>query len=101
MNDDHILELVYDDEAWPFILQTWPQATYTDASDFIHEHRIEVMIPNCTKDEFYPHMLLEGWATVCLGFELSRMMPEHQEDVKRWVDKALAMKAERDAEIRQ
>lgn len=85
-------ELVYDREAWPFIKETWPQATFEDASDSIHEGRFSVTIPDITPMDFYPAIMLEGWAEACFGFELSMRLPERHDDVRAWLDAAKAIK---------
>jgi hypothetical protein len=81
-------ELVYEAEARSFFAERWPQATFKDASDFIHEGRFEVTIPGVSKDEVYPLLITEGWARCCLGFELSLHMEDHRGDVRRWLDAA-------------
>lgn len=86
-------ELVYDADARPFIEQTWPQATFDDASDFIHEGRFSVTIPGITADDFYPAMINEGWVRSCFKFELSMRLPEHHDAVLRWIDTAKALHA--------
>lgn len=85
-------ELVYDYRAQPVIQERWPDATFVDACDIVHDSRFEVTIPRCDVDEFYAVMLLEGWAECCLGFEMKRLMPEHHDDIRRWLDVAHSMK---------
>jgi hypothetical protein len=85
---DALVELVYDADAAPFIRQTWPQAQIKDASDQIHEGRFEVTIPGLSPAEFYPRMIVEGWAGACFGFELCLRLPERRDDVLAWIDAA-------------
>lgn len=87
-----VTELVYDADAEATIKARWAQAKFTDASDFIHEGRFEVTIPDCDEDEFYAVMILEGWSGCCLGWELRMHLSEHREDVRRVIDQAKAMK---------
>lgn len=90
-------ELVYDAEARGFISETWPQATFEDASSELREGRFSVTIPGITAMDFYPPIMLEGWAGACLGFELSIRLPERQDDVRAWLDAAKELKAARGA----
>lgn len=85
-------ELVYDADVMDLIVERWPNAVITDASDFIHEGRFEVEIPDLSKDEFYGHAIVEGWARACFGFELCVRMPERHDDVRRWIDRAESIK---------
>ena len=86
-------ELVYDREAWEFIKERWPEAKFTNASDYIHEGRFGVEIVGITSDDFYPLMLVEGWARCCLGFEMATMMKEKVDDVWRWISMAKALES--------
>lgn len=87
-----VWELVYDAEAREVIHAKWPHARFEDASDYIHEGRFAVEIDDCDPDEFYAVMILEGWVGCCLGFEMKRLMPEHHDEVRRYIDRATAMK---------
>lgn len=90
-------ELVYDPAAAAFIKDRWPNATITDASDIVHEGRFSIEIPGITGDDFYPAVILEGWASACLAFEISMRLPEQRCDVQRWIERAAAMKDATDA----
>lgn len=63
-------ELVYDEGAREVIAKRWPDAVFSDASDYIHLGRFEVSV-EAEPDEFYPFMIQEGWARACFGFELT------------------------------
>ena len=86
-------ELVYDDEAAPVIKERWPGAVLADASDYSHEGRFEVWVPGCDEADFYAFMILEGFAGCCLGFEMSLLMAEKRDDVRRWIAAAETLKA--------
>lgn len=92
--DKPFTELVYDSGAWPFIQERWPQAVWEDASDFIHEDRFSVTIPGITPADFYPPIMVEGWAEACFGFELSIRLPERHDEVLSWLEAAKALKAQ-------
>jgi hypothetical protein len=92
---DQIRELIYGpNEVWQLIKDKWPQAEYTDASDYIHEERFEVTIPNVTDDEFFPFAILEGFFRCCFSMELNLRMGERKEDIERWIEIAKKMKEE-------
>jgi len=112
MNEEQTVEpfteLVYaggDIEA--LVKERFPEATFTDESDSVHEFRFGCTIPGITRDEFYPFALVEGFAGCCLGFELmlyghayacspedKKIREGHLEKVKGWVATADKMKAE-------
>lgn len=85
-------ELVYDPDARSFFAERWPQATFKDASDWLHEGRFEVEIPGVTADEVYPLVIREGWSGCCLSFEMAMRLSEKRDDVRRWIDGAQALK---------
>ena len=87
-----VYELVYDARAAAIIRERWPEARMSDASDFVHEGRFEVVIDDCDPDEFYAVMILEGWSGACLGWEISLLMPDKRDEVLRRIELAKAMK---------
>ena len=89
-----VSELVYDDGAVKWIVERWPQAVVTDASDFVHEERSEVTISGLTKDEFYPVIIREGWSDVCLQFQMHLMADEDRTAVRRWIARAKELKVQ-------
>lgn len=87
-------ELVYaDQEAIDWFRERWPQATFQDASDFIHTERFAVAIPDVTEDEAYPAIIAEGFALVCLGLGIMLYQPERKADVERWLAEAKTLVA--------
>jgi len=101
-------ELVYaGEDIEALVKERFPEATFTDESDCVHEFRFGCTIPGITEDDFYPFALVKGFAGDCLGFEL--MLYGHTyacspkeleirrglfEKVKGWVATADKMKAE-------
>lgn len=81
-------ELIYDKDSWPDILERWPEAKFTDASDFIHESRYEVEIEGVTDDEFYPFIIEKGWAGACFGLQLMLHDKNQIDKVLRWMREA-------------
>ena len=80
-------EVVYDYQALPIIMERFPNAKVTDASDFMHDSRFELEIENCTKDEFYPFAIKEGFALLCLGFPIFMQKDkETLKECKRWLE---------------
>lgn len=86
-------ELVYDAEARDFISAAWPQATFEDASSELRPGRFSVTIPGITAMDFYPPIMIEGWAGACFGFELSMRLPDRRDEVRAWLEAAKTLKA--------
>lgn len=64
-------ELIYDSqEVADWITKKYPSAVIRDASDYIHEERFEVDIPNCDDYEFYKFAFDMGFIGSCLIFRL-------------------------------
>ena len=75
-----ISDLVYDRGAWPEIKTRFPNATFEDASDEIHESRISVKIPDATSRAWLGFLLDSGWHGVSFGFQvLIKSEPEDSE----------------------
>lgn len=90
-----MIELVYDDGAAPAIRERFPAAKIEDASDFIHESRIQVEIPDEERAAFYKHAILDGYAEACLGFQIMlKGSKEDQDEIRGWLAE---LKAEREA----
>lgn len=90
-----MIELVYDAETAPLIRKRFPNARIEDASDFIHESRIEVELPDEERAVFYKHAIREGFAEACLGFQLwMRGTKEEQDEIRKWLAE---LRAEREA----
>jgi len=81
-----IKDLIYDNFCIPAILEKWPDAKITDASDYIHEGRFELEI-DIEEDEFYPFAIREGFALSCFVFNMWTMdnNKENKEKVWRWL----------------
>lgn len=89
MLDDKVSDLVYaDSEVVDVIKQKWPDATFVDASDFIHSERFEVKI-DTTWREFFIHALDCGYSDCSLRFQLEmgghHTDPDFVELVKKWL----------------
>ena len=64
-------ELIYaGKEVEKIVVDRFPNANMTDASDEIHTERFECEIEGVTDDEFYPFAIREGFARCCLSFEI-------------------------------
>lgn len=85
-NKDKFTELVYCDQACVEIKEKFPQAVFEDASDIVHEERQAVTIPGIDKLEFYEWAVKNGWADLCIGFNvLLRTDKEFLARVKQWL----------------
>jgi len=71
LDDMGIEDPIYDHECWPEIKAKFPNATFEDASDEIHESRIVVKIADVTWREWFTFLLDSGWHEVSLLFQLS------------------------------
>jgi hypothetical protein len=89
-------DLIYgNSEIESIIEKKYPQAKFKDASDFIHTERFECEIPDVDDDEFYPFALKEGFARLCLKFEITLQsigMKDTHDKCKamldKWIEKA-------------
>jgi len=83
-------ELIYDREPAGIICKRYPQAVIVDASDYIHVGRFECHIPGVTAEDFYPFAIKEGFAFLCLGFQLLLMGKDGkgQEQCRKWKEEA-------------
>ena len=89
-------DLIYgNSEVENLILAKYPQAKIKDASDYIHTERFECEILDVDDDAFYPFAIKEGFARICLKFELMLqsvvMKDTHDKakaDLERWIEKA-------------
>ena len=68
-----MIELVYDGAAVPLIQKQFPHVKVEDASDSIHEGRVQIELPDEDRDAFYKHAIVEGYCEVCFGFKLMTM----------------------------
>jgi hypothetical protein len=86
-------ELIYGPkEVIGVIKKKYPQAKFKDASDFIHEDRFSVIIPDIEEDEFYPFAIKEGFADLCL--RLMILLYKDPDKVKGWLE--ITKKQEKD-----
>jgi len=91
-------DLIYgNSEIESIILKKYPTAKIKDASDFIHTERFECEIPNIDDDEFYPFALVNGFARLCLKFEITLQsvgMESTHKDSKEKLDKWIKLAQE-------
>ena len=95
-------ELVYaGKDVEDLVRAQYPDAVITDESDYIHTDRFGCVIPNITRDDFYPFAILNGFVRECLGFQLVLKTPflgrpdveaKSKEDLSRWLASAKKMK---------
>lgn len=81
-----MIELVYDGAAGPIIRERFPHVKIEDASDYIHEGRIQVELPDADRDAFYKHAIVEGYCEVCLGFKMMMYDKAGREQIEKWCD---------------
>ena len=89
-------DLIYGDSNVEQLIQRkYPQAKMKDASDFIHTDRFECEIEDIDDDIFYPFAIREGFARLCLKFEITLqsvgMKDTHDESkakLDRWIEDA-------------
>jgi hypothetical protein len=70
LDERGVTDLFYDWDGWPEIKAKFPNAEREDASDFIHDARIQVKIPDASLREWYLFLLDSGWHGVSLGFQI-------------------------------
>lgn len=86
-----MIELVYNAAAGPAIQKRFPHAQIEDASDDIHESRIQIVLPDADRDAFYKHALREGYYEACMGFQLMmRGDASDKEQIRKWLDEVKA-----------
>ena len=82
MSAETMLDLVYVDpekyEAlWNVVAERFPAAKITDASDFIHDRRFEVVLPADTREDYLRFALAEGFGGNSFTVQMmARMEPE-------------------------
>jgi hypothetical protein len=74
----------------PHSLQTkirdrFPEATFEDASDCVHEDRFEVEIPDTNPADFYEFAIEGAFSTLCLQFELVLKLST-DDTIPEWMD---------------
>jgi len=84
-------DLIYDREPLKEIQGTFPRAKLNVIWDEINQHRIQVHIPGCTKEEWYEYLLRSGWGSCSLAFQLAM-----HEDTKTLMDILARIKSERE-----
>jgi len=76
-NSSFVDDLLYDCGPAKEIQSVFPRAKLNKVWDEIHADRLEVSIPNCTKEEWWEYLLRSGWGSCSLGFQLTmRMNPK-------------------------
>ena len=88
-----MIDLIYDKAAAPAIREKFPHVKIEDASDFIHEDRIQVELPDTDREAYFKHGIRDGYSEVSLGFQLLLREEEGQKEIKRWI---ADLKAERE-----
>lgn len=88
-------DLVYaGNEVLALVKKQYPQAQTRDASDFFHTERFEVAIEDVEPKDFYIFAVKEGFALVCLGFQLRMRGKDTFPELKGWCEIALGKKIE-------
>ena len=85
-------DLIYDPGAKEIIKAKFPEATFTDVSDYLglREGRFEVEIPEITNDEFYPWFITTGYAGSSFGVVIRSYCTteEHRDEIQKWLAEA-------------
>ncbi len=83
-------ELSYADESLGEIIKKeFPEAVFTDASDFIHNDRFEVDIDSEDNDiekKFYMYAIKNGFSEVCFQFRLMVYDKKYTQEIMGWVN---------------
>lgn len=82
-----MIDLIYDSSAVTFIQERFPHVKVTDASDEIHEGRVEIELPDSDKDDFYKDSIRKGYHQVSFHFQLM-LRGSREEDInqiKKWL----------------
>lgn len=81
-----MIDLIYDNKAWSEIHKAVPEATLEDASDDIHTDRIQVTIPDESRDVYFKAAIRTGYCDVSLGFQIMVRQPgKHKAELDRWI----------------
>jgi len=77
------MDLVYDARAAKAICQRFPHAKIADASDYLHEDRIEVILPECDEDAYLSEAMRDGFYIASLTFQLMLLEATGQQRIRR------------------
>lgn len=89
-----MIDLIYDNAAAPAIVEKFPHARIEDASDFIHEDRIQVTLPDEDREAYFKHAIRDGYCEVSLGFQSLLRDENGIKEVQKWL---ADLKAERES----
>jgi len=82
VNNPLMYDLVYDGGCLDEIKQPFPLAEIEDASDFIHEGRFSVQLPDDKRREYLKFVILKGIAPVSLMFQMDIRSPKDKEEIR-------------------
>ncbi len=81
-----MIDLIYDNKAWDEIQKAVPEATSKDASDYIHTDRIQVTIPDESRDAYFKAAIRTGYCDVSFNFQMMiRQSGKHKAELDRWL----------------
>lgn len=63
-------DLIYDDGAVSRLMESFPHAIVTDASDYIHEERVEVTLPITDRSNYLKDAIRGGYAECSLTVQM-------------------------------
>lgn len=89
-----MIDLIYDNAAAPAIMEKFPHAKIDDASDFIHEDRIQITLPDEDREAYFKHAITDGYCEVSLGFQSLLRDDNGIKEVQKWLAE---LKAERES----
>jgi hypothetical protein len=72
---DTFSDLIYDTAPLPLIRAAFPHVVVKDASDYIHEDRVEIVLPVADRRAFFRHAILNGYTDLSLSIQLLIRMP--------------------------
>lgn len=75
-------DLVYDGGFYDEVKQAFPSAKIEDASDFIHEGRFSVELPDDKRREYLKFIIAQGIAPTSLMFLTDAQSPKHKDEIK-------------------
>jgi len=83
--EDNMIELVYDSTAVPAIREKFPHVVVEDASDPVHENRVQITLPDTDKHTFYKDAIVHGYSDVCLRFQMMLLTAEGRGQIHDWL----------------
>lgn len=71
-----MFDLIYDEAAEPDLRAAFPNAQFADASDFLHEGRFSIRLPDEAMEEYLKVLILKGWAADSITVQIGMRTPK-------------------------